>query len=118
MRDPFARVEAIGLSLPGVTMETKYDASPVLRYRGAFLAGLAGDDTEPGTLVVRCEPHERQLLLAEAPHVYYLNDRHRRYPVVLARLSQLDDDALRGLLLGSLKLTQPKAKKRRPIIQV
>ena len=39
----------------------------------------------------------------------------RRYPVVLARLSALTDDALRDLLSTSRRLTLQKARRGRPV---
>ena len=112
--DGFDVVRAIGLTLPDVTAGTKYDGSPVLKIAGCFMAGLAMDPSaEPGTLVVRADPDEREWLLADAPHIYYLTEYHRRHPVVLARLSRLDRDALRDLLSMSRRLTLLKATSSR-----
>jgi hypothetical protein len=100
----------MGLALPGVEAATKYDGSPVMKRGGAFMAGLAmHPSAEPDTLVVRCSPGERVYLLADAPETYYLTDYYRRHPVVLARLSRLDVDALRDLLSMSWRLTAEKA---------
>jgi len=111
--DAFETVRAIGLTLPGVEAATKYDGSPVLKLDGCFMAGLAAQDTaEPDTLVVRSSFEEREWLLTDAPKTYYLTDFHRRYPVVLVRLSQIDRDALRDLLSVSWHLTLPKTRKR------
>src|SRR5215217_5091036 len=95
----FSRVARIGLTFPDVEAATKYDGSPVLRVDGCFIAGLASHPSaEPGTLVVRAEPDERELLLEDAPDTYYLTDYYRKYPLVLVRLSQVDEGALRDLL--------------------
>ena len=112
--DPFDLVRSVGLSLPDVEAATKYDGSPVLQVGGAFMAGLATHESaEADTLVVRADMEERQYLLDEAPDTYYLTDYYRKLPVVLARLSRLDRDALRDLLSTSRRLTLPKARTRK-----
>jgi hypothetical protein len=105
----FDRVRRIGMTLPKVESSVKYDGSPRLTLGGAFLAGLALD-AEPDTLVVRYDLEERDCLLDDAPETYYITDAHAKHPVVLARLSRLDDAALRDLLTVSWKLTRPKAR--------
>lgn len=114
MRDTsFDIVKSIGQSLPGVRAGTKYDGSPVLKVDGMFMAGMAaGPDAEPGTLVVRADPEQRQCLLEDAPDIYYLTDYHRRYPVVLVRLSRVDREALHDLLSMSRRLTLAKRRGR------
>ena len=111
----FRRVEAVGLVLPGVEAARKYDGSPVLRLHGCFMAGMAmHPSAEPGTLVVRMGLDDREALLEDAPETYYVTDYYRRYPLVLARLSQIDDAALRDLLTMSWRLTLPKARRNAP----
>ena len=112
--DAFEIVKAIGLALPGVEADVKYDGSPVLKVGGCFMAGLATHDSaEPGSLVVRADFEERAALLEDAPETYYVTDYYRRYPVVLARLSRLDGDALRDLLSMSRRLALAKTAKPR-----
>jgi hypothetical protein len=111
LADPFAVVRAVGLTMPDVEATTRYDGAPVLKMGGVFMAGLATHPTaEPRTLVVRMGFEERALLLEEAPETYYLTDDYEKYPVVLARLSRLDRDALRDLLSTSWRLTLPKTR--------
>ena len=108
----FAIVQAIGLGLPDVEATTKYDGSPVLKLGGCFMAGLASHPSaEPGTLVVRFGIEEREALLEDAPEIYYVTDYYRPYPIVLARLSLLDRDALRDLLTVSWRLTAVKSRR-------
>ena len=110
----FEAVRGIGVLLPGVQATTKYDGSPVLRLGGCFMAGLATHrSAEPDTLVVRVDLDERELLLDEAPETYYVTDYYRPYPVVLVRLSGVDRDALRDLLMVSWRLTSAKAPRTR-----
>jgi hypothetical protein len=113
VKDNFALVRAVGLTLPNVEATTKYDGSPVLKLGGCFMAGLATHPSaEPNTLVVRYDDEEREWLLADAPETYYLTDYYRKYPLVLVRLSRIDRDALRDVLLVSWRLTSAKAGKR------
>ena len=107
-------VRAVGLTLPNVEAVTKYDGSLVLKVGGSFMAGLATHPSaEPDTLVVRHGLEERERLLEDAPETYYLTDYYRRYPLVLARLSRIEPDALRDLLSVSWRLTVTKIRKRR-----
>jgi hypothetical protein len=109
--DEFEAVKRAGLALPDVKAGTKYDGSPVLKVKGAFMAGLAAHHSaEPGTLVVRVDLEHRDCLLEEAPETYYLTDHYQRHPVVLARLSRLRADALRDLLSVSRRLTLLKTR--------
>ena len=106
-------VKTVGLTLPDVEDATRYDGSPVLKLGGCFMAGLATHPSaEPDTLVVRSGDEEREWLIADAPETYYLTDYYRSYPLVLARLSRIDRDALRDLLSVSWRLTSAKARKR------
>jgi len=114
MKSPFDLVRQTGLTLPGVEAAVRYDGSPVLKVAGCFMAGLASHESaEPGTLVVRTDVEEREWLLADAPEIYYLTEYYRKYPLVLARLSRLDRDALRDLLSVSRQLTLAKATSSR-----
>ena len=109
----FEIVRTIGLGLPDVEATTKYDGSPVLKLGGCFMAGLAlHRSAEPETLVVRHGCEEREWLIADAPETYYLTDYYRGYPLVLARLSRVDRDALSDLLSVSWLLTAAKARHR------
>jgi hypothetical protein len=103
----------VGLALPDVEAATKYDGSPVLKVGGSFMAGLATHHSaEPDTLVVRVGFEEREWLVGDAPETYYLTDYYRSYPIVLVRLSRIDQDALRDLLSVSWRLTLAKTRSR------
>ena len=112
--DAFNRVDSVGRSLPDVESSIRYDGSPVLKVRGCFLAGLATHPSaEPDSLVVRVGFEEREWFLSDAPETYYVTEYYRRYPIVLVRLSQVGQDALRDLLSASWRLAMEKAGKRR-----
>lgn len=111
---PFNRVRKIGLTLPGVEAAIRYDGASILKMDGKFMCGIATHPSaEPGTLVVKFDIEERQLLLDDAPDVYYLTEYYRPYPVLLARLAQLDADALRDLLSVSRRVVQRQSARRR-----
>jgi hypothetical protein len=108
--DAFEIARVVGLALPDVEAATRYDGSPVLRLGGCFMAGLATHrSAEPNTLVVRVGFDDRELLLEDAPDIYYVTDYYRAYPLVLVRLSRVDRDALSDLLSVSWHLTAAKA---------
>lgn len=110
----FDRVETVGMTLPNVEAETRYDGSPVLKAAGVFMASLASHPSaEPDSLVVRAELDTRALLLEDAPETYYVTDYYELYPVVLVRLSQIDRDALRDLLATSWRLAMEKTRTRK-----
>ena len=110
----FETVTQIARRFPDVKAVTKYDGSPVLKVNGSFVAGLATDESaEADTLVVRMGIDERALLLEDAPDTYYVTDYYSRYPVVLARLSELNHDAVHDLLAQSRALALEKAPRTR-----
>ena len=106
----------MGLTLPHVEAAVRYDGAPVLKIAGVFMAGLATHaSAEPDTLVVRADVAAREAYLEDAPDIYYLTEYYRTYPLVLVRLDQVTDAALRDLLLSSCRLTLPKTRlKKRP----
>jgi hypothetical protein len=107
----FETVTEIARRFPDVEAATKYDGSPVLEVKGTFMAGLATHESaEADTLVVRMAIDERAVLLEDAPETYYVTDYYRKYPVVLARLSELNHDAVQDLLAGSRTLALAKAR--------
>jgi hypothetical protein len=110
----FDIVRTVGLALPDVEATTRYDGSPVLKRGGCFMASLASHPSaEPDTLVVRSGYEERDLLIEDAPDTYYMTDYYRPYPLVLARLSRLNRDALRDVLSVSWRMTAAKIRTRR-----
>ena len=56
---------------------------------------------------------ERAFLLEDAPDTYYVTDYYSKYPVVLARLSELNHDAVHDLLAGSRTLALEKVAPHR-----
>ena len=111
VKDAFKIVRDVGLKIPDVEATVRYDGSPVLKVDGVFMAGLARHPSaQPDTLVVRVDFEERELLLEDAPEIYYVTDYYRPYPIVLVRLSQVDRDALHDLLSVSRRLAVAKTR--------
>ena len=108
----FDEVNALALKLPDVEASVRYDGSTVLKARGSFMAGIATDESaEADTLVVRCEREDRELMLEDAPDTYYLTDFYAKYPLVLVRLSEVTEDAVRDLLSVSHKMAVAKSRR-------
>ena len=111
----FDTVRSIAAELPDVEEGIAWRV-PVWRLRGRILACTASHKSaEPDTLVVRAELDARALLLEDAPETYYVTDYYEPYPVVLARLSRIDADALHDLLASSWRLSVAKTRLGRKI---
>jgi hypothetical protein len=110
----FGRVKNVGLTFPDVDAATRYDGSPVLKaWACSWQPSRRTRPPSPDTLVVRAELETRALLLEDAPETYYVTDYYQPYPVVLARLSRIDGDALHDLLASSWRLSMAKAEKQK-----
>jgi hypothetical protein len=109
----FEMVTAAARQFPDLECVVRYDGAPVLKVHGTFVAAVATHPSaEPGTLVVRMTEDDRASVLDDAPGTYYLTDYYRRYPLILARLSALTEDAVRDLLAGSRTLALLKVRPR------
>ena len=108
----FAAVRKLGLALPDVEQATMYGA-PALKVRGHMFACTASHKSaEPNTLVVLVGFDQRDELIAADPETYYLKDHYLNYPSVLVRLSRIQFDALRDLLLKGWRFTASHYKSR------
>ncbi len=91
-------VREILMSMPNV-QESTIHGSPSFKTRGKLLACPAiHKSAEADSLVVKMPSAERDQLLAEEPHQYYLTDHYANSSVVLVRLSEIDRKSLRSLL--------------------
>ena len=112
--DPFARVAAIGRTLPDVELTTTW-GKPALKVRGTMFVCIASHKSaEPDTLVVMMDIAAREPLLEEAPDVYYLKEHYVGYPCVLVRLGKVPADALRGLVVGAHRYVSATKRRRKP----
>ena len=109
----FKRVEAIGRTLPGVELTTTW-GKPTLKVRGRMFVCIASHKSaEPDTLVVMMDFAARDALIEEDPDTYYLKEHYVSYPCVLVRLSRVNPDALRDLVVGAHRYVSAKGRARR-----
>jgi hypothetical protein len=103
-------MEAVGsilMSMPDVQESTMHGHRS-FKVRGKLLACPAIHKTaEPNSLVVKIPADERDQLLADKPHVYYIADHYSKSAVVLVRLSEIDPMSLRSLLERACCLLSP-----------
>jgi hypothetical protein len=55
---------------------------------------------------------DRDALLEDDPHTYYLKEHYVSYPCVLVRLSRVRPDALRDLVVGAHRYVSAKQKRK------
>ena len=97
----FETLRTIGLSLPGVVEGTAYGQF-ALKIAGKLLACRpANKSAEPDSLAVRMDFDQRAEVLRERPQAYYVPSHYESSPVVLVRMSQIDEEELRDLLKGA-----------------
>ncbi|MGE0242001.1 MAG: MmcQ/YjbR family DNA-binding protein [Parvibaculaceae bacterium] len=98
-------VRRMALAWPGVEEATSY-GTPALKVKGKFLTRLREDGD---SLVIKdVEFDERDMLMAQAPEIFYITDHYKGWPMVLVRLSKAHPSQVKRLLLRSWKATAPK----------
>ena len=113
----FDLVREIALALPGVEESTTY-GTPSLKVRGKLLTCMAiHRSAEPNTLAVKIDFDQRDELIEADPGVYYLTNHYVNYPVVLARLSRINEDALRDLLEMGWRFITSKKQSNGPKVR-
>lgn len=112
-RSRFKTVESIGRTLADVEVTTTW-GQPALKVWGKMFACMASHKSaEPDTLVVMMDFADRDALLEDDPHTYYLKDHYLNYPCILVRLSRVRTDALRDLITGAHRFVSAKAARKR-----
>ena len=106
----FNLVRQIALALPGVEESTMYGAPAVKLGKRLLACPAIHRSAEPNTLAVRIDFDRRDELIDADPDVYYLKDHYADYPVVLVRMSRINEDALRDLLDMSWRFAMSKTK--------
>jgi hypothetical protein len=111
----FARVIALGRSLPDVEEGTAW-GTRALKTSGQMFACLpTHKSAEPDSLAVRLDFDQRDELITADPKTYYVKEHYVNYPCVLVRLGRIPDDALRDLLRMAYEFVRRRAKRsRRP----
>ncbi len=86
----FAGARKIALALPGVEEGTSY-GTPAFKLRKKLLARMWEDGD---TIVLSCDPDDRDLLLDVRSETFFVTDHYHGYPYILARLSGLTHETL------------------------
>jgi len=73
--------------------------------RGKFLARIREDGE---TLAVKCGDEQLEIWTQADPKAFFLTDHYRGYGTVLVRLSAVDPDALREVLVQAWRRVAPK----------
>ena len=100
----WARLCELANRLPGVEETTSY-GTPALKVAGKLIARLWEDGE---TLVLKCDPDERDLLIEAAPQTFFLTDHYRGYPWVLVRLHKAPPQTLERLFTQAWLATAPR----------
>jgi hypothetical protein len=108
----FERARRLANGLADVEVGTAY-GTPALKVNGKMFACIPTNRAaEPNSLAVRMSFLERDLRLKAEPDVYYLPPHYVNYAVVLCRVGQLDDDALRELIEVGWTFIRSTTKRR------
>ncbi|HET8550545.1 MAG TPA: hypothetical protein VFL57_21185 [Bryobacteraceae bacterium] len=116
--DNFDAVRALAREFPDLQESTMY-GSPALKLGARLVACMPTHrSAEPGSLVVRTDFEQRAQLLADDPGMFYVTDHYVRHPVVLVRMSRLQQDQLREVVAAARQCVlshanQKKARRRK-----
>lgn len=109
----FDRVRQLAAKLPDVEEGTAWNG-PRLSVRGKMFTCMAiHRSAEPGSLAVVVGEDARDELIEGDPEIYYTKDHYVPWPIVLVRLSTIDDDALRDLLMMGWRYASEHAPRRK-----
>lgn len=98
-------VRDIALSFPEVAESTSY-GTPSFKVKGKFLTRLRTEDDS--LVLVDVGFDEREMLIEAEPETFHTTPHYKDYPSVLARLSHLSPDVLRGFLERRWRNVAPK----------
>src|SRR5438270_11408294 len=93
----FDTVRQIAQTLPGAEESTSY-GTPAFKVKGKLFARQHQDGE---SLVIGVDFEEREEMIVAAPEKFYITDHYLNYPYMLLRMSKVNDDELRDLLIGS-----------------
>lgn len=105
----------IALSLPGA-VETLWFNKPAVFIHGQFLTKV--HDKEEAMVLRTGSIEMRDMMLEAEPKLFYITDHYRNFPFVLARLSALDKNILKQMLVGrAAQLAETPQKKTRKAVK-
>jgi hypothetical protein len=86
MHKRYKRFCAVALRFPGVEQSMSY-GTPSLKVGGKLLARWRTE--ADGSLALRCDILDRQILLQAVPRAFFVTDHYFHYPIILVRLEWL-----------------------------
>ena len=98
-------IREIALSFPEA--EERPGERPQFRVRGKLFAWMSRP-RDGGTLAMRVDRDEKQLLLEGRSDVYFQTPHYEGYPGVLVRLDRIDRDELGEMLEDAWLIQAPK----------
>jgi len=90
-----AQFEKIALSFEGVEKGTSYGHAAFVVCK-KFFTRLRDEDASAVLFVGSLD--EREMLMEVEPDIFHVTSHYKDYPIVLARLSKIDANTLRGML--------------------
>jgi hypothetical protein len=93
----FDTVREIAQTLPGAEESTSY-GTPAFKVKKKLFARQHQDGE---SLVIGMDFEEREEMMSAAPEKFYITDHYLNYPWMLVRMSKVNRDELRDLLIGS-----------------
>jgi hypothetical protein len=101
----WAKVRRIALSLPEAVEDP--GERPAFRVRGKLFAWKSRD-RDGGTLALRVDRDEKQLMLDSRPDLFFQTPHYEGYPGVLVHLDAIDIDELRERIEDAWVIQAPK----------
>ena len=97
-------VRSLAADLPGTEVGTSY-GTPALKVKGKLFVRIHDDGD---SLVVKCDPFDRDFLTALWPDRFYFTPHYRDYPWVLVRMAVAGPEDVRELVAGAWRMAAPK----------
>ena len=101
----FDTVRRLALALPGGEESTSY-GTPAFKVKGKLFVRFHQDGE---SLVIGVDFEEREEMIVGAPEKFYLTEHYLNYPLMLVRMSKVNRDELRDLLMGSWRRVSGKS---------
>ncbi len=100
----FDSVREIAQTLAGAEESTSY-GTPAFKVKGKLFARQHQDGE---SLVIPMEFEAREEMIVAAPEKFYITDHYLNYPYLLVRMSKVNADELRDLLMGAWRRVAEK----------
>jgi hypothetical protein len=98
-------VRRLALALPEAEESTTY-RKPAYKVGGRAFAWESPH--EHGTLVLRCDPGERPLMIEARPEMFFVVPHYEAHPMVLVHVEEADGEELADRIEESWLLTAPR----------